>query len=236
MKTNFKRLGIFLGFLVMTFSAFSQNSKIIHDAEYYILKAQHRASSRFIFWKMELSHTGFILLAINFSLGPLNNNGAGIGDRWLSIRPSLGVRSFLLIFTHLFLSLILLNPANYQKFFLENGALTTNGGLSMLAGVIAFITLWIYTISFQTFLKEDKAFIKFITSRKVILIAMVFTAAHFFFMGYQGWLTPQKWPGGLPPITLISFVIFIISYIINLIGRKWKTDSDFMDKNYFLSQ
>lgn len=167
-----------------------------------------------------LSLTGFILLAINFSLGPLNNIGAGIGDRWLSIRPSLGVSSFLLIFTHLFLSLILLNPANYQKFFLENGALTTNGGLSMLAGVIAFITLWIYTISFQTFLKEDKAFIKFITSRKVILIAMVFTAAHFFFMGYQGWLTPQKWPGGLPPITLISFVIFIVSYIINLIGRK----------------
>jgi len=167
-----------------------------------------------------LSLTGFILLAINFSLSPLNNIGTGISDRWLSIRPALGVSSFLLIFTHLFLSLILLNPANYQKFFLENGALTTNGGLSMLAGVIAFITLWIYTISFQTFLKEDKAFIKFITSRKVILIAMVFTAAHFFFMGYQGWLTPQNWPGGLPPITLISFVIFIVAYVINLIGRK----------------
>ena len=120
-----------------------------------------------------LSLTGFILLAINFSLGPLNNIGAGISDRWLGIRPSLGVSSFLLIFTHLFLSLILLNPVNYQKFFLENGALTTNGGLSMLAGVIAFIALWIYTISFQTFLKEDKAFIKLITSRKVILIAMI---------------------------------------------------------------
>lgn len=167
-----------------------------------------------------LSLTGFILLAISFSLGPLNNIGAGFSDRWLSIRPSLGISSFLLIFTHLFLSLILLNPANYHKFFLENGTLTTSAGLSMLAGVVAFITLWIYTISFQTFLKEDMAFIKFITSRIVILTAMVFMAAHFFFMGYQGWLTPQKWPGGLPPITLISFVIFIISYIINLIGRK----------------
>jgi hypothetical protein len=49
MKTNFKRVGIFLGFLIMTFGAFSQNSKIIHDAEYYILKAQPGASSRFIF-------------------------------------------------------------------------------------------------------------------------------------------------------------------------------------------
>jgi DMSO/TMAO reductase YedYZ heme-binding membrane subunit len=167
-----------------------------------------------------LALTGFILLGINFSLGPLNNIGGGFGEKWLSIRPSLGVTSFLLIFTHLFLSLILLNPANYQKFFLENGSLTTNGGLSMLAGVIAFLFLWIYTISFQTFLREDKAFIKFITSRKVILVAMVFTAAHIFFMGYQGWSSPQNWPGGLPPITLISFVIFLITYIINLIGRK----------------
>ena len=167
-----------------------------------------------------LSLTGFVLLAINFSLGPLNNIESGINERWLSIRPALGVSSFLLIFTHLFLSLILFNPANYQKFFLENGSLTTNGGLSMLAGVIAFITLWIYTISFQTFLKEDKAFITFITSRKVTLIAMVFTAAHFFFMGYQGWITPQNWPGGLPPITLISFIIFLIAFIINLVGRK----------------
>jgi hypothetical protein len=167
-----------------------------------------------------LSLSGFILLAINFSIGPLSNIGAGIDERWLSIRPALGVSSFLLIFTHLFLSLILLNPANYQKFFLENGSFTTIGGLSMLAGVIAFLILWIYTISFQTFLREDKAFIKFITSRKVILMAMIFTAAHIFFMGYQGWMTPQNWPGGLPPITLIAFVIFIATYIINLIGRK----------------
>ena len=167
-----------------------------------------------------LALTGFVLLGINFSLGPLNNLRKGIGEKWLSIRPSLGISSFLFIFTHLFLSLILLNPANYQKFFLENGSFTANGGLSMLAGVIAFLILWIYTISFQTFLREDKVFIKFITSRKVILMAMVFTAAHIFFMGYQGWLAPQNWPGGLPPITLISFVIFIITYIINLIGRK----------------
>ena len=167
-----------------------------------------------------LSLTGFILLGINFSLGPLNNIGAGIGEKWLSIRPSLGVSSFLFIFTHLFLSLILLNPANYQKFFHENGSFTTNGGLSMLAGVIAFLFLWLYTVSFQTFLREDQTFIKFITSRKVILVAMFFTAAHIFFMGYQGWLTPQNWPGGLPPITLVSFIIFIIAYITNLIGRK----------------
>jgi len=167
-----------------------------------------------------LSLTGFILLGINYSIGPLGNIGAGIDKQWLSIRPALGVSSFLLIFTHLFLSLILLNPANYQKFFMENGSFTINAGLSMLAGVIAFIILWIYTISFQTFLREDKGFIKFITSRKVILMAMAFTAAHIFFMGYQGWMTPQNWPGGLPPITLIAFVIFIITYIVNLLGRK----------------
>jgi hypothetical protein len=39
-------------------------------------------------------------------------------------------------------------------------------------------------------------------------------------MGYIGWLTPNNWHGGLPPISLIGFVFFAIGYVINLIGRK----------------
>ena len=213
-KTKNKNLSLFV---ILTVSMLSITYTILR---YHIVGNTPWSQFPIFILNKGLSLSGFILLGINFSLGPLNNIRKGIGEKWLSIRPALGVSSFLLIFTHLFLSLILLNPANYQKFFLVNGSFTTSGGLSMLAGVIAFLILWIYTISFQTFLREDKAFIKFITSRKVILMAMIFTAAHIFFMGYQGWMTPQNWPGGLPPITLIAFVIFIATYIINLIGRK----------------
>ena len=44
----------------------------------------------------------------------------------------------------------------------------TSSGLSMLGGVTAFVVLWGYNMTFQTFLREDKAFVQFITSRKFI--------------------------------------------------------------------
>ena len=90
----------------------------------------------------------------------------------------------------------------------------------MLGGVLAFVVLWTYNMSFQTFLREDQAYIRFITSRKFLLTAMLLGAAHIFFMGYEGWLNPAGWHGGLPPVSLVSFAFFATGYVINLFGRK----------------
>lgn len=32
---------------------------------------------------------------------------------------------------------------------------------------------------------------------------------HVLIMGFAGWLTPGKWPGYMPPITMISFLIVV---------------------------
>jgi drug/metabolite transporter (DMT)-like permease len=90
----------------------------------------------------------------------------------------------------------------------------------MLAGVLAFVVLWAYNLSFQTFLREDKAFISLITSRRFLLVAFVLGGAHLLFMGYAGWMKPGDWHGGLPPISLVAFVVFAMAYVVNLFGRK----------------
>jgi len=82
------------------------------------------------------------------------------------------------------------------------------------------VVLWAYNLSFQTFLREDQAFIAFITSRRFLLAAMLLTGAHLLFMGYEGWLKPAGWHGGLPPISLVAFAVFAVAYIANLFGRK----------------
>ncbi len=167
-----------------------------------------------------ISLSAFILLILNFSLGPLRNLGASIPDGWLNARKTLGMTGFLLALFHVLISTLLFKPAVYAKFFEENGTLTLMAGLSMLAGITAFVVLWAYNLSFQTFLREDKAFIKFITSRRFLLIALFFGVLHIFFMGYQGWTKPDTWHGGMPPITLVAFVFWVVGYIINLFGRK----------------
>ena len=167
-----------------------------------------------------ISLSAFILLTLNFSLGPLKNLGARVPQGWLNARKALGMTGFLLVLLHAMIAFLLFKPTVYGKFFEENGTLTLMAGLSMLAGVIGFVILWAYNLSFQTFLREDKAFIKFITSRNFLLIALFFGVLHIFFMGYQGWGQPATWHGGLPPITLVAFIFWSAGYIINLLGRK----------------
>ena len=163
---------------------------------------------------------GFILLTFNFSLGPLNSLGVPVAQGWLNARKALGMTGFLLVLIHALMSFMLFSPAIYGKFFAENESLTLLGGLAMLFGVLGFVFLWGYNLSFQTFLREDTAFIQLITSRKVLMFALVLGGLHLFFMGYEGWLKPGGWNGGLPPISLVAFAFFATGYLINLIGRE----------------
>ena len=167
-----------------------------------------------------ISLAAFILLTFNFSLGPLNNLGVKVPEGWLNSRKALGMTGFLFVLIHALMSFMLFKISVYGKFFETDGTITLMAGLSMLAGVLSMVILWVINLSFQTYLSEDKAFIQFITSRRFLLTAMLLGAAHLFFMGYKGWLNPSGWHGGLPPISLVAFAFFTIGYVINLFGRK----------------
>ena len=167
-----------------------------------------------------ISLSAFILLTFNFTLGPLNNLGIKVSEKWLNARAALGMTGFLLVLIHALISFMLFNPAIFGKFYEENGHLTLLAGLSMLGGIVSFVVLWAFNLAFKTDMKEDKAFIRFITSRIFLLIAMLFAIAHIFFMGFKGWINPSDWHGGLPPISLVAFAFCTVGFIINLLGRK----------------
>jgi hypothetical protein len=162
----------------------------------------------------------FLLLTLNFSLGPYKSLGGAVAVSWLNARKALGMMGCLFALIHVLMSFLLFYPAVYGKFFIPDGTLTLNAGLSMLGGVAAFVVLWGYNMSFQIFLREDAAFIQFITSRCFMLSALLLGAGHLFFMGYSGWLRHASWHGGLPPISMIAFACFAAGYMINLLGRE----------------
>ena len=166
------------------------------------------------------SLAAFVFIACNFGFGPLKNLGVPVPDSWLAARKAVGMTGFLLVLIHALMSFLLFKPAVYASFFAADGTLTLLAGLSMLAGVLAFVVLWAYNLSFQTFLREDKVFISFITSRRFLLVAFLLGGAHLLFMGYEGWLKPGGWHGGLPPISLVAFAVFAMAYIVNLFGRE----------------
>ena len=167
-----------------------------------------------------ISLAAFVLIACNFGFGPLRNVGVPVPESWLAARKAVGMTGFLLVLVHALMSFLLFKPAVYGNFFSQDGTLTLFAGLSMLTGVLAFVVLWAYNLSFQTFLREDKAFISFITSRRFLLVAFILGGAHLLFMGYAGWMKPGNWHGGLPPISLVAFAVFAMAYVVNLFGRE----------------
>ena len=174
----------------------------------------------FYIFNKGISLAAFILLTLNFSIGPLKNIGVNVSEGWLNSRQVLGMAGFLFVLIHALMSFMIFKPEIFGKFFEENGSLTLFAGLSMLGGILSFVVLWAYNLAFKTTLKEDQKFIQFITSRKFLLTAMLLSLVHIFFMGINGWRNPSVWNGGLPPISLVAFSFFVIGYIINLFGRK----------------
>ena len=163
---------------------------------------------------------GMVLLSFNFTLGPAKQLGLPVPQTWLDTRKALGMTGFLVILVHALMSFLLFSPASYQNFFDTDGTLTASAGISMLTGILSFVFLWALNLSFQTHLREDTAFISFITSRRFLVWALALSGLHLLFMGYSGWLNPSGWQGGLPPISLIAFVFFTIGYLLNLLGRE----------------
>jgi hypothetical protein len=174
----------------------------------------------FLILNKGISLGAFILITFNFSLGPAKSMGLPVSDAWLNARKTLGMSGFLFVLVHVLMSVMLFSPAMFSKLFEANGSLTGVAGISMLAGILSFVVLWGYNLSFQTHMREDKAFMDFITSRKFLIWALLLGGVHLFFMGYSGWINPAGWHGGLPPISLVAFVFFAIGYLINLIARE----------------
>ena len=165
--------------------------------------------------------TGFILLTINFALGPAKGLGADVPDAWLAARKEIGIFSFMLILTHLVSALLLFGSGGYYaKFFVPDGSLSAMGSWSMLFGVLAFVWLWLYNISFKTKQEGDEAFLRLITSKGSLTIAALLSAGHVAVMGHKAWVQPGTWAGGMPPITMVAIVVFIIGFGIFLKGRR----------------
>lgn len=173
----------------------------------------------FIFNK-GISLSSFIFLTLSFSLGPLKNIGFKISGSFLEARKSLGMAGLIYAFAHFALSSSIWNPAYFPIFYEENGTLSLRGGLCLLGGVVGLLFLWVYYYSFKANAKKLCALFKVIQSKKIIVSIFFFIGIHLFFLGYPGWNTFNNWQAGLPPISLISFVICCAGFLINLAGRR----------------
>jgi len=128
------------------------------------------------------------------------------GVQETSARTIVGVAGFLAA-VHVLLSLVLLSPAYYGKLF-NLDRLTASAGIAMLLGALAAATLAVggkLLVGPDT--REPRRYFAFIS----FVIGL-----HAAFQGFFGWFTPWNWPGGMPPISLLSFALGIVALVAGL--------------------
>lgn len=102
-----------------------------------------------------------------------------------------------LALAHSLLSFALLNPTYYSRLF-EGGRLTALAGLSLTLGALLMAGL-------ELGARRSAGWSHVLRHRTLALIAFG-SGLHAALPAASAWLEPVTWPGGLPPLTLISFL------------------------------
>lgn len=165
------------------------------------------------------SISGICFLAVSYATGKL---------KWLKFNDSTmqnqfikftGLAGFSLSAMHVFISLIILSPAYFPKFYSDE-MLNLKGELSMLMGIFSLYCFTMPAITTIPFMQEAVGIKKWQQGQRMGYLGLFVAFLHTAIMGFSGWLDISSWPGYLPPITLIGTIIAIIPLYLKFLRNK----------------
>jgi DMSO/TMAO reductase YedYZ heme-binding membrane subunit len=115
-----------------------------------------------------------------------------------------GLIGFFLAGIHSLLSLALLSPAYFSKYFAADGRLNFEGELALAVGVVALFFLLGPAITSLPMMPKALGGIRWKRNQRLGYVALALVIVHLIALGLRGWLTPTQWQGWLPPISLIA--------------------------------
>ena len=134
-----------------------------------------------------------------------------------------GLTGFGMISMHVLMSMVLLSPANYEKFFAESGKLNLSGEVTFLCGVLAYGCLLFPAITTLPHMYDAFGMERWLRAQHMGYATLALACGHTFAMGYKGWIDLSTWPGSLPPITMLGFLAALFALVVKsvrLIARR----------------
>ena len=144
--------------------------------------------------------------------------------RWHNSNPKLklvvikfcGLMGFSLAAIHAFFSVCVLTPAYFGKFFADDGRLNLVGELGLAVGIVALWAVAIPAITTLPMMPKALGGIRWKRSQRMGYLCLALVVAHMVVFGHKGWMTPQKWQWGLPPISMLAVIAAAVPLLVKL--------------------
>lgn len=173
-----------------------------------------------------LALAAVVFIAISYALGSLARFWPKTFVSALSLRKFFGLLGFGLAAVHSLVSLLIFTPAYYPKFFLSSGKLNLVGELSMLFGVLAFFVFAIVALASVSAIAKSMEPERWLAVQRLGYLGLILVFFHVFIMGFEGWLKPAGWPGGLLPISLVAAIVIALVLLLKITAIVFLRDTD----------
>lgn len=165
------------------------------------------------------SISGLFLLATSYAFGKLKWLRFADETKQNQFIKFTGLAGFSLSAMHVFISLIILTPAYFPKFY-NGDMMNLTGELSMLMGVFSLYCFTIPAITTIPFMQDAVGIKKWQQGQRIGYFGLITALLHTVIMGVKGWWDVTSWPGYLPPITLLATIIAAIPLYLKFVKRK----------------
>lgn len=165
------------------------------------------------------SISGLFFLALSYAFDKIKQltiNGHSKPEDFIKFT---GLAGFSLSAMHVFISLAILSPEYYPKFYHEQ-MMNFKGELSMLLGVLSLYFFTIPAIATIPFMQEAVGIKKWRRGQRMGYYGLWTALFHVAIMGYASWFDISSWPGYMPSITLIGVLLCAVPLYLKFVAKK----------------
>ncbi len=164
------------------------------------------------------SWTGLTLLCVTLVMGPAASRWPDRYLRSLPYRKLLGLFGFLAITGHVLLSLMVLNYGTYRGYFVQAFELNPLAEFTLAAGAWGWLLL---LPPMAVSIPQVRHAISARAWRSVqgcVPLVLALTVVHIL-KDAPTWWQPGDWPGGMPPISLLTVLLAVVALAFYFAAR-----------------
>ena len=163
--------------------------------------------------------TSVILIGWSLALGSLARFFPRLFGASVPLRKPLGLIGFGAAALHSLMSLVLLSPHYYMKFFAADGGFSLMGGATLLFGILAFAVFSLVALTSLPSVAERLTPLGWKRVQRLGDLAFLFTLGHVATPAVQGWFNPGSYAYYLVPVSLIAALFIVLTLLIRLFAK-----------------